>query len=109
MRVHTDDTDYELHSELSQLEVLMIHTIYKSVPNVALCVSNYCIKLMTVFPTIQLFKAVIGTHLNALAKTIASAELPHQSNAQWYFSVLFVVLSAALCPWKTNSSYASGL
>lgn len=54
---------------------------------------------------------MIGTYLNALAKTIASIQLPHQSNAQWYLfsSAWFVVLSAVLCPWKTNSSCASGI
>lgn len=52
MRLHTGDTDDELHNELSQLGGIMIYPIYKSVPNLALCVSNCCIKLMTVFPNI---------------------------------------------------------
>lgn len=47
MRVHTSDRDDELHNEPSQLGVVMIYPIYKSVPNVALYVSNCCIKLIT--------------------------------------------------------------
>ena len=49
---------------------------------------------------------MIGTYLNALAKIIASVQLPHQSNAQWYLfsSVWFVVLGAVLCPGKPTAA-----